>query len=284
MASLSFGSPVRLTSGPGVDLRPNWTPDSRSVVFERWLGVTRGLFQVLGDGTGLTELTLCNLPGTHATGRPAFFGVGDFAFVSDRRGHPGLYRCTLADGAVTPLVQADQACQGPSLAVTGNRHPDQPTLLYFQQAGDQTFHIHQRSAQGQTRQVTDAPGSQDQPWLLPDARSFVYHAHEDGQHLIYFQSLTHDAPRTCLSSADESTPYVTPFPSPDGQWVAFCSASSGMAQVWVMRLDGTARQQVTDGETHRFPAWRPDGQALVVVCGDPLAEQPSGELWTIPVG
>ncbi len=284
MPLLSFGSPVRLTSGPGVDLRPNWTPDSRSVVFERNLGPNRGLFQVLGDGSGLTELTLCNLPGTQSTGRAAFFGLNDFAFVSTRRGRPALYRCALAAGTVTLVVEAEQACHGPSLSVVRVPATDQPTLLYFQQAIDQTFHIHHVVAPGQTHQVTDAPGSQDQPWFLPDARAFVYHAHEDGQHLIYLQSLAPGAQRTCLSQADEGTAFVTPFPSPDGQWVAFCSASSGGAQVWVMRLDGTARQQVTDGEPHRFPAWRPDGQALVVVRGEPLAEEPSGELWTIPVG
>ena len=128
---------------------------------------------MLANGSGLTELTLCNLPGTDATGRPAFFGQNDFAFVSDRSERPALWRCNLPDGTVTLLVESSQACHGPSVAAT-----DRQTLLYFQQTEGQTFHVHQHDADGNTLQPTDAPGVQDQPWLLPDAGSFVCHAQE----------------------------------------------------------------------------------------------------------
>ena len=279
MTGLDFGPAIPLTSGPGTDVRPNWTPDSAGVVFERLLGGTRGVYQVLADGSGLTELTLCNLPGTNSTGRPAFFGPNDFAFVSDRSGRPAVWRCNLPDATVTLLVESPQACQGPSVAAT-----DRQTLLYFQQADEQLVHVHLRDADGDTRQLTDAPGVQDQPWLLPDAGAFVYHAQEEGRNLIYLQPTEPGAQRVCLSPGDEGTAYVTPFPSPDGQWVAFSCAHSGTSQVWVMRIDGTDRQQVTDGEPHSFPAWSPNGHTLVVVRGRPVDEErPSGTLWSIPV-
>ncbi len=278
MTTLDFGPATPLTSGPGVDVRPNWTPDSAGVVFERLLGGTRGLYQVLVDGSGLMELTLCNMPGTNATGRPAFFGLNDFAFVSDRSGRPALWLCNLSDDTVTLLVESSQACHGPSVAAT-----DRHTLLYFQQTERQLFHVHLRGTDGGTLQLTNAQGVQDQPWLLPDAGSFVYHAQEEGRNLIYLQSIGARARRVCLSPKDEGTAYVTPFPSPDGQWVAFSCTHSGISQVWVMRIDGTERQQVTDGEPHSFPAWSPDGKTLVVVRGEPVADQPSGHLWTVPV-
>ncbi len=278
MTPLTFGPAIQLTSGPGVDVRPNWTPDSAGVVFERLLGGTRGLYQVLTDGSELTELTLCNLPGTNATGRPAFFALNDFAFISDRSGRPALWRCNLSNGTVTLLVESPKACYGPSVAATDRR-----TLLYFQQTEEQTFHVHRRDSDGNTLQLTDAAGVQDQPWLLPNTGSFVYHAQEDGKNLIYLQPTGPGARRVCLSPEDEGTAYVTPFPSPDGQWVAFSCAHSGTSQIWVMRMDGTDRQQVTDGLPHSFPAWSPDGKMLVVVRGEPVAPQPSGHLWTIPV-
>ncbi|ULH18061.1 hypothetical protein MF271_24180 (plasmid) [Deinococcus sp. KNUC1210] len=261
-----------------MDVRPNWTPDSSAVVFERLLAGTRSLYQVLANGTGLTELTLCNLSGTNATGRPAFFDLNDFAFVSDRSGRPALWRCNLPDGTITLLVESSQACHGPSVATT-----DLQMLLYFQQMKEQTFHVYQRDADGNTRQLTNAPGVQDQPWQLPDARSFVYHAQEDEKNLIYLQPTALGAQRVCLSPEDEGTAYVTPFPSPDGQWVAFSCTHSGTSQVWVMRVDGTNRQQVTTGEPHSFPAWSPDGCSLVVVRGEPVSEQPSGHLWVFPL-
>ena len=334
MTSLDFGPATPLTSGPGVDVRANWTPDSAGVVFERLLGGTRGLYQVMADGSGLTDLTLCNLPGTKATGRPAFFGLNDtelnktqgvlasggsvkkygvaeveaakrpqgrcsrqegnlgavpgypgigatpynFAFVSDRSGRPALWRCNLSTGSVTPLVELSWACHGPSIAAA-----ERQTLLYFEQTKGQLFHVHLRDTDGGTLQLTTAPGVQDQPWLLPDAGLFVYHAQKEGKNLIYLQSTTAGEPRVCLSFEDEGTACVTPFPSPDGQWVAFSCTHSGISQVWVMRVDDTDRQQVTDGNPHSFPAWSPDGRNLVVVRGEPVAERPSGHLWTVPL-
>ncbi len=124
---------------------------------------------------------------------------------------------------------------------------------------------------------------QDQPWLLPDAGSFVSHTQEDGKNLIYLQPTGPGARRVCLSPEDEGAPYVTPFPSPDGQWVAFSCAYPGTSQVWVMRVDGTDRQQVTAGKPHSFPAWSPDGRSLVVVRGEPVVDQSSGHLWIVPI-
>ena len=90
--------------------------------------------------------------------------------------------------------------------------------------------MRQHDADGNTLQPTDAPGVQDQPWLLPDAGSFVYHAQEDGKNLIYLQPTGPGARRVCLSPEDEGTAYVTPFPSPDGQWVAPAPPSRARAE------------------------------------------------------
>ncbi|WP_052352006.1 TolB family protein [Deinococcus pimensis] len=259
-----------------MDLRPNWTPDGRSVVFERVEGRDRRLYRVPLGGGAAEPLDLCNLPGTNTTGRAAFFGQDDFAFVSDRSGVEAIWRCRLATRSVTPLTTEDAACYGPA-AVVGVTD-----RLWFFKIKDDACHV--RLLRGATSsRLTRQPGLQDQPWPRLQGDSFVFHAEREGRHEVRL-SVTDDVTRSvCLSDGDERTSYVTPFPSPDGRWVAFSSARNGASQVVVTRVDGTGRQQVTSGAPHCFPAWRADGRALVVVQGDPNGEPPTGNLWVIGV-
>lgn len=273
---LMFGTPQQLTDGPQADLRANWTPDGTRIVFERVEGEQRRLWTIQPDGQGLSECPLDDPPDSQTTGRPAFLAPDDFVFVSDRTGRPALYRSQA--GHVTALYTAETACHGPALG-----HTSGWPLLFFQQEGQHEFHIHQLSEAGQATQLTRTSSTEDQPWPLPDGRSFVYHAQVEGRHLVYRQVMAPGAPPERLSEGDEGTAYVTPFPSPDGQWIALTSKQSGEEQIWIMRVDGTARQQVTFGPPHSFPAWRPDGHAIVCTQGQPTAEHPTGHLILVPL-
>jgi len=51
--------------------------------------------------------------------------------------------------------------------------------------------------------------------------------------------------------------------SPDGKSIAFHSSRNGNRDIYVMRADGTAVQQVTsDQAQERYPDWSPDGGSL----------------------
>ena len=88
-AALSSHAERRLTSGPAVDLRPNWDADGRSVVFERQEGGRSRLYRVAVGGGAPVALGACNQGAETVQGRPAFFGLDDFAFVSSRGGRLG---------------------------------------------------------------------------------------------------------------------------------------------------------------------------------------------------
>lgn len=52
--------------------------------------------------------------------------------------------------------------------------------------------------------------------------------------------------------------------SPDGDWVAFVSLSSGNSNIWKARINGDSLTQVTTGSSSdHHPQWSPDGKYIV---------------------
>jgi TolB protein len=50
--------------------------------------------------------------------------------------------------------------------------------------------------------------------------------------------------------------------SPDGQWIAYAAREGNQTQLWVIRPDGTGRQQIVGDGRNRGPAWSPDGTQI----------------------
>ena len=148
--------------------------------------------------------------------------------------------------------------------------------VVFFRSGDDGPRLVHLDTDGTERPLGE-PG--DQPWPLPDGRP-VFHSDRDGADAVWRLD-EGGAVRLTLEGEDEGTPYVTPFPSPDGAWIAFTRGEGGAAQVWLMRPDGSERHALTHGDApHAFPAWSPDGGSLVVVRGRPTAEDgATGDLW-----
>ena len=69
--------------------------------------------------------------------------------------------------------------------------------------------------------------------------------------------------------------------SPDGQWIALESNSSGAPEIWVARADGSGLRRLTSfgGPTTGTPRWSPDGRYLVF---DSRVEN-QGEIFTVEV-
>lgn len=47
--------------------------------------------------------------------------------------------------------------------------------------------------------------------------------------------------------------------SPDGRWIAYALRAGDQTQLWVIRPDGSGRQQIVGDGRNRGPAWSPDG-------------------------
>jgi Tol biopolymer transport system component len=269
----------QLTDGAAVDLRPQWNVDARSIVFERLAPNGSELWILRIGPTGLPAcepLGLCNAGARRARGRAAFFAQDDFAFVSDRSGPLAIWRANLANRTVVPLTQpvADESDYGPATAPDAHGR-----FLFFRTIGGGKPHLFEGRLGRGIQPLTVGAAEADQAWFLPGAREIVFHSRRHGVSAVWRQEAAHAAVATRLGDVDEETNFVTPFPSPDGSHVAFTSAAGGVSQVWVMRVDGSHRQCLTEGPVPAcFPAWSPSGKDIVFVRGDPLASQPSGAL------
>lgn len=67
--------------------------------------------------------------------------------------------------------------------------------------------------------------------------------------------------------------------SPDGAWIAYAAREAQGTDIFVMRADGSAVQQLTRLGTVRFPAWSPDGSSLAYLS----AQTNAFEVWVVDV-
>jgi TolB protein len=225
------------------------------------------------------ELGICNAGAKTVQGRAAFFGLNEFAFVSDRLGRPAIWLANLDRRVIEPLTQpaADEADYGPTTAPGGGGR-----FAFFRIIGAGRPHLYVGRLRETVQPLTISRAYADQPWFLPGTERLVFHSRRTGDDGVFQQEAIQGASAVRLGMEDEGTPYVTPYPSPDGSHVAFASSVSGSSQIWVMRIDGSHRQQLTFDPTPAcFPAWSPTGRSILFVRGQPQAERPTGSLWQL---
>ncbi len=130
------------------------------------------------------------------------------------------------------------------------------------------------------QKLTDIPGTEYQPSLSPDGKSFVYVSRQKGSADI-FSSRVGGRSATNLtqnSSADDTQPAF----SPSGDQIAFRSERDG-GGIFVMEAGGESVRRLTD--LGFFPAWSPDGKeiAFSTVNNDPLHGGGDATLWIVNV-
>jgi Tol biopolymer transport system component len=119
--------------------------------------------------------------------------------------------------------------------------------------------------------------------VSPDGRTFVFTRPTDEAHpsdLYVFDAVTRIGRRLVW---EDGVRFETPRFSPDGRSIAFVSSrDDNLGDVWVMRVDGTERRNLTppalpavwrDAE----PAWSPDGSRLAFVSW----RSGRAELWAV---
>lgn len=99
-------APVRLTTDPGYDSAPTWSPDGRRFAFERGdeldADTTKDIWTMAADGSGQTRLTPDD---AFVDEGPAFSPDGEqIAFTSSRDGNYEPYRMNADGSGAAPVV------------------------------------------------------------------------------------------------------------------------------------------------------------------------------------
>jgi dipeptidyl aminopeptidase/acylaminoacyl peptidase len=278
----SGGDPTQLTSMPGREMRPRFSPDGRWIAFEADLGGTdvRDVFIVSAEGGDPVRLTHHPLNDANVSWAPdsrsLYFNSGMFfdnAIVrADIRTHEISRVGAGGAGELSP--------DGTMFAFTRNTKP---------QDDDQSnSDVWVTSAGGDPRSLT--PNTFDwrdaEPTWSPDGEKIAFISDRGGfNNLGVIDVATGVATMLLTEDVEHSEPRW----SPDGTWISFTKNLDYDYHIFrIPALGGEAEQLTSEGgvnggsratgQTRGGHAWLPDGEHIVYTHSDPSR---TGDLWVL---
>jgi TolB protein len=119
-------------------------------------------------------------------------------------------------------------------------------------------------AGGEPRQITDKTPSYWHGWS-PTGKEILFVGQRDGKTYNIYKQDIHGGPEMVLTDT-KGTHVDGPEFSPDGKYIYYNGNQSGTMQIWRMKPDGSAKEQLTFGENNNwFPHISPDGKWMVFI-------------------
>ena len=237
---------LTLTTNPGDDIYPAWSPDRSRIAFFSSRPQGEGVYLMDADGNNQRFAFRPPFGLSYMNSKPAWTPDQQWLAYSE---WSTLWRVRL-DGTQELALGAGDS---PSWSPDGQR-------IAFRSNG-----LVVANADGSDRRPVVALGA-DPAWS-PDGRRIAYATGTYGASFIYLVNVDGTDRRQVTTDMAESpsTTDLSPAWSPDGRWIAFqreyevCSGQArsckGFYDVFVVRADGTGLRQVTtDGGSVR-PSW-----------------------------
>lgn len=239
----------RLTSGPGYDWRPSWSPDSKRLVFQRGFGTdtSPAELSVLDLRTGIETVIAQGV-------RPAWSPDGDLIAYAAQSGSLGDLTLDLMvtdpEGKDVRALTEDPASHdsGPEWSPDGQQlaFTRIPLAQENQNEGPYAdiWRV-SRSGEGEfqvTHQQDDFNGAHGPRWS-PDGRKIAYVFSNDGGSWV--QTIHADGTHHRRVTKGFSAYSFDPSWSPNGRLVAFVKSSSIGSDVWRARPNGHEAAAIT---------------------------------------
>lgn len=259
---------TRLTSGPGNDAEPAWSPDGKRVAFVSTRHEQAGaeIYVMNADGTGVTRLTNSvgwDLEPTWSKDgkRIAFASTRDAADpTSIDPGDTDIYVMN-ADGSgvtrltSTPGVDSDPSwsADGKQIAFVSGRDFLVPTLPHIE--------LYVMNIDGsQVSRITYENGSAAHPSWAPGGKQIAFdlQAQADPLNIAVYTVNADGTGLTRLTNGNAFGGDLEPSWSPDGKQLAFVSVRDGIAEIYRMNADGTGQTRLTSTSnklSNLAPAW-----------------------------
>ena len=261
------GEPVaelhQVTSDPGIDAMPSWTPDGRHIVFharrpaeKASLLPTRKIWIADRDGKNARKLSDGPADEYHPVVSPDGTKI---VFVSEANGSRDVWMMDADGKNALPLTDDPGLEEHPCWSADGKQ------IAYVALPKDGgNFDLWVMNADGSgKRKLTTTAANEVFPAWQPSGRVIAFGTDLNGNFDIYGLSMADDKTFPIVSGPANET---RPAWSPDGTKLAFtrwpAEGRSTEATLWVANADGSVPTELSIPAPAAHPAWAPDGATL----------------------
>lgn len=233
---------ARLTSGPGDEWAPAWSPDGSRLAYLSGQGGSSQVWVMNRDGGNQRQVTRWTGPGQlyYATWSPD--GSQLIVTVADNAAGVARLISQPLDGG-SPSDYTEPWSGVASISETGE-------MAYTVRSDGQTDIV---LDDGATRSITTTSLNEDIPSINRDGTGIVYQVGEPGGRYLEIYDLTTDSTRQLSPIGDDSNPVW----SPDGGRIAFVSEDGQQAEIYLVGADGSGGELLptVEHETLWYLSW-----------------------------
>ncbi|MGB7567612.1 MAG: hypothetical protein WBM07_07125 [Chitinivibrionales bacterium] len=189
---------------------------------------------------------------------PVFVDSTIFIWTSFIRGHPDLFKGSIATGRSTPLVSSRFVQTSPAVSSLDGK-------IVFASTRDGNMEIYSCDADGTgMKRLTFTKAIDTSPCWSPNGYQIAFTSDRGGSPQIYVMDADGANTRRLTFEGNYQD---SPAWSPKGDKIAYMSMNGGRFDIWTIQPDGSNPTQITTNSgSNEYPAWSPDGAFIAFSC------------------